>query len=207
MQKSRVSWLICLSMVICLYMPTRALGDGQTDKDAGNTEVLWTTEPVRVDRKNQKMPRAPDRRLSEPFPDHIYIPKSVRVSDSATFQVGDDIFRLAFLDAIPPQKVCKTEEGRRWSCGLRARTNLRAMIAGKQIKCRQTGQTEKGVSLVNCEVHFGATLAEDLLRSGSATVKPDAPVELAKAAIFGVETRAGIWSDVEFLNANAGGRQ
>ncbi len=159
-----------------------------------------------MDRKNQKLPRAPDRRLSEPFPDHIYIPKSVRVSDSATFQVDDDIFRLAFLDPVPPQKVCKTVEGRRWSCGLRARTNLRAMIAGKQIKCRHTGQTEQGVRLVNCEVHFGATLAEDLLRSGSAIIKPDAPAELTKAATVGVETRAGIWGDAEFLNANAGGR-
>ncbi|WP_346911917.1 hypothetical protein [uncultured Roseibium sp.] len=207
MQKSQVSWLICLPLVICLCVPTKAQNAKQTDQDAGNTKVLWTTEPVRVDRKNQKLPRAPDRRLSEPFPDHIYIPKSVRVSDSTTFQVGDDIFRLAFLEPIPPQKVCKTEEGRRWSCGLRARTNLRAMIAGKQIKCRQTGQTEQGVPLVNCEVHFGVTLAEDLLRSGSATMTPDAPVELTKASTFGVETRAGIWSDAEFLNANGGRRQ
>ena len=207
MQKSQVSGLICLSLIVCLFVPMKALGDGQTEKDAGNTEVLWTTEPVRVDRKNQKLPRAPDRRLSEPFPDHIYIPKSVRVSDSTTFQVGDDMFRLAFLEPIPPQKVCKTVEGRRWSCGLRARTNLRAMIAGKQIKCRKTRQTEQGVPLVNCKVHFGATLAEDLLRSGSAIIKPDAPGELTKASTFGVETRAGIWNDAEFLKANAGGRQ
>ncbi|WP_148259326.1 thermonuclease family protein [Polymorphum gilvum] len=174
--------------------------------------MLWTTKPVRIDPKRQELPRAPDR--VSPYPDTMYVPPSVRVPNSVTFQVKGTVYRLAVLEPVPPQMVCREASGQRWACGLRARMNLRAMIAGKQIACRRIGvaaddgrppeaapKADPGPVLVDC-VRGVDRIALDLLRSGSAVAARDLggdlgdlAADLATAEAFARDLRAGIWSD------------
>jgi endonuclease YncB( thermonuclease family) len=199
-----LSWFYgsCLLLMVLLFDPVHeAFASDNATVESSGTQVLWTNKPVRVDQKKQNLPRAVDRRLSDAFPEVFYVPKSVRVSDSVTFRIRNEEFRLAYLDPVPPQMVCRAEDGTRWSCGLRSRMNLRSMIAGKQIKCRRVNPPEADIPHMNCIIGYEQTLAANLLRSGSATPVGRLPEDLGEAANFAIETRAGIWSDGDYYKS------
>ncbi|MEP4034696.1 hypothetical protein [Roseibium polysiphoniae] len=198
---------LCVRFVVFFSFSLFALEARALAAEPGSTSgtgegVLWTDKPVRIDRAKQDLERLPDRRLNEAFPNIMYVPKSVRITDSVTFSYRDEVFRLAHIAPVPSQMVCRAQDGRRWSCGLRARMNLRAMIAGKQFRCRKLAEEATAHYLVECQLANGQTVAELLLRSGSALgVKPIAP-DLEQAEAFAISMRAGIWSDADYHSQN-----
>ena len=172
-------------------------------QEADNAQLLWTTKPVRVQQTEQNLKRLPSKRETSDFPDVMYVRKSVRVTDSVTFQTRTGTFRLAGVDPVPAQQVCKDITGRRWSCGLHSRMNLRGLIAGKQIACKSVSQAENDIHTVDCVLQSGGSITENLLRSGSVLTQAAGTSELAAAEDFAIEMRAGIWSDEDFFqNSN-----
>ncbi|MBO0347331.1 hypothetical protein J0X15_19030 [Roseibium sp. CAU 1637] len=160
--------------------------------------LRWTTKPMRVDRAEQDLPRIEDRRKSDPFPDILYVPPSVRTPDSVTFQVDGTIHRLAYLAPVPSQKVCVEETGRKWACGLRARMALRTLIAGKQIRCKSIAEGEDAFKIVHCELAVGRSLAEELLKAGAAVGSGVLDDDLGAMERQARTSRSGIWADSQF---------
>lgn len=200
----------CLFGVLALLLVSGGMAQAQ---DPALTEpntppvgsaVRWTSKPMRVDPAKQTMPRIQDRRLSADYPELLYVPRSVRTPDSVTFVLSAKTYRMTGIDPVPPQKVCKAREGRRWACGLRSRMALRNMISGKQIRCRVLKEMPEGEQLVDCELEYGVRLSEALLKEGAALAETQlADPVLATAAETARESRNGVWEDPAFFSAHA----
>ncbi|GGB59773.1 hypothetical protein GCM10011316_34780 [Roseibium aquae] len=188
---------------------------GDTAASAGPAEpqerLLWTREPVRVDPKAQTLPRLPDRASDHPFPQSLFLPRSVRVTDSVSFAFGDTRYRLSGLDPVPPAQVCLEEQGQRMACGLRARMTLRTLIAGRLLRCRtvlpaENDMAENDVSdndamKVDC-VQGVQRLAEALVSAGHAFVAdPVRYPDLDSLEKTARNDQRGVWADPQIRGA------
>lgn len=193
-----------LSLVLAAFTQVSPSVAQQSEShgEQGGT-LLWTTVPQRVKPSEQALPRLPGRAANEAYPEKIYVPQSVRVTDSITFVLGGSTFRLTGVKPVPPHYVCQEANGKRWSCGLRARTSLRALIAGKAIECKTIKKPGDETVLVDCETSTGLTLARTLLLSGFAVPTSEHSVDFSEAVLHAVTTRAGIWSDEAFFTKNS----
>lgn len=183
-----------------LVAPSSAQLSGASSEDSGG--VLWTTKPVRVNPDRQALPRLPERAENEAYPKKIYVPQRVKVPDSATFILDGTTYRLIGVAPVQPHYICKEATGKRWSCGLRSRTTLRALIAGKQIACMTVERPDNDVVVVDCETSPGMTLARALLKNGAAVPVPAKGADFTEEVSHAMRTRAGIWSDVTFFTHN-----
>ncbi len=183
-----------------LVVPSVAQQSG--DSGDGRGGVLWTTKPVRVNPDRQALPRLPNRAENEVYPETVYVPHRVKVPDSTTFVFDDTIYRLSGVAAVPPHYICTEATGKRWSCGLRSRTTLRALIAGKQIECSTLTGPDDGVVVVDCETSPGMNLTRALLKNGAAVPAPTKGADFPEDVSHAIRTRVGIWSDVSFFMDN-----
>lgn len=181
--------------------PSIAQQSGSPGEQGG--AVLWTTVPLRVKPSEQALPRLPGRAANEAYPEKIYVPQSVRVTDSITFVLRGSTFRLTGVKPVPPNYICEEANGKRWSCGLRARTSLRALIAGKAIECKTIEKSGDETVLVDCETSPGMTLARALLLSGFAVPTSKHSADFSDAVLHAITTRAGIWSDETYFTKNS----
>lgn len=186
--------MIGCAALLAASPPARAQSPTDQSEATAGGAVLWTTKPVRVNREAQSLPRAPARNAFDLYPLAMYVPKSVRVSDSTTFKFKGITYRLANIAPLPPRMICRDVSGRRWACGLRARMSLRAMIAGKQIHCRKIDGVAERPVRVACILDQNQ-IAVDLVRAGFARAMEPIPPFLLDPHRFAVELRAGIWSD------------
>lgn len=157
--------------------------------------VLWTDKPVRVDPDRFQLRRAPARLAHAAYPDRIYVPRFVRVSDSTSFEIDGRAYRLFNVAPVSTRMICRDVEGRRFACGHRARMTLRGLITGKMLACRAIGGPPSPDRLVACELN-NRSLAEQLVRAGAAQAMAPIPPFLRDAHRFALDLRVGLWSDV-----------
>src|SRR5664280_2874494 len=62
-----------------------------------------------------------------------------RIVDGDTLAIGATKIRLEGIDAPETDQICLDAEGVRWTCGIDARDQLTAHIAGREIKCTANG--------------------------------------------------------------------
>jgi endonuclease YncB( thermonuclease family) len=117
---------------------------------AANTEMLWTTAPVRVDPRHQNYERIPTP--PDPYPLKIYADQRLRVVSNNRFTFKGQEFRLAGMEDIDRNRVCAGSDGRRYACGLNAFKALENRLRGKYLECRV--QEEDGaVHSVECRIN------------------------------------------------------
>lgn len=137
-------------------------------------EVLWPSEPRRVDRDSQTFERLPD--LVPPPPPAAEIARFrldgfVRIHDSVSFTHDGRRYRLAGVDPLPNNAICEGEGGARRACGVQARAVFGQMMNGFGVSCRpapdEEDVEEEAETLVACERN-GADIGDLLLRQGFA---------------------------------------
>jgi endonuclease YncB( thermonuclease family) len=74
----------------------------------------------------------------------------VRVVDGDTLVLGERHIRLEGIDSPETDQVCLDTDGRRWTCGITARENLAAHIAGHPVSCAPRGEDRYGRTLAVC---------------------------------------------------------
>src|ERR1022692_4808378 len=62
-----------------------------------------------------------------------------RIVDGDTLAIGATKIRLEGIDAPETDQVCLNAKGIRWTCGIDARDQLAAHIAGREINCTSSG--------------------------------------------------------------------
>jgi endonuclease YncB( thermonuclease family) len=62
-----------------------------------------------------------------------------RVVDGDTLAIGETKIRLEGIDAPETDQICLNENGVRWTCGIDARNQLAARVAGREVKCASNG--------------------------------------------------------------------
>ena len=87
-----------------------------------------------------------------------------RVVDGDTVTIGAAKIRLEGIDAPETDQVCLNASGQQWTCGLEARDQLAAHIAGREIRCVSTA-IDYGRELGLCSV-AGEDLNGWMVREG-----------------------------------------
>jgi endonuclease YncB( thermonuclease family) len=117
---------------------------------AANTEMLWTTSPVRVDSRHQNFERIPTP--PDPYPLKIYADQRLRVVSNNRFTFKGQEFRLAGVEDIDRNRVCAGPDGRRYACGLNAFKALENRLRGKYLECYVV-EEGGGVLSVECRIN------------------------------------------------------
>jgi endonuclease YncB( thermonuclease family) len=73
-----------------------------------------------------------------------------RVVDGDTLALGATRVRLEGIDAPETDQICLNANGVRWTCGIGARDQLAAHIAGQDIKCSSSGVDAYRRTLATC---------------------------------------------------------
>ena len=95
-------------------------------------------------------------------------PQPVRLSDGDSFALGKERYRLYGIDAPELHQECIDAKGHSWSCGTRARTELRRIIGTDPVQCRIVSVDRFGRNIAVCQAG-GRDLAEEMVRAGYAT--------------------------------------
>ncbi|MGH6825845.1 thermonuclease family protein [Methyloceanibacter sp.] len=121
----------------------------------------------------------------------------VRVRDAGTLEAGllptdTVLIRLEGIEAREADESCKTESGKSWPCGAKARAALTLFIRYRAVTCTvpQGGETKDFAA--RCSVR-GQDLSTWLVRQGWATPQGGAEPELAKALDAAKTERLGLW--------------
>ncbi|UXS34437.1 thermonuclease family protein [Agrobacterium tumefaciens] len=101
---------------------------------AANTEMLWTTSPVRVDPRRQNYERIPTP--PDLYPLKMHADQRLRVVASNRFTFKGQEFRLAGVEEVDRNRVCAGSDGRRYACGLNAFKALENRLRGRYLECR-----------------------------------------------------------------------
>lgn len=150
---------------------------------------IWTNVPTRIDRSQEtreriEPPPSPPRR--------VVLAEPTRVIDSATLVVDGRTRRLRGLVAIPLDRLCVDLQGRRWTCGMRARGALVQAIEGRAVLCRPADTPDPPL---DCDV-AGRSLSERLVAEGWANLDDEGRGEPALAAARASAERdgRGVWA-------------
>jgi endonuclease YncB( thermonuclease family) len=116
----------------------------------------------------------------------------VRVFDGDTLQLGNDVYNLVGIDAPEIGQVCDAN-GNIQRCGLTAAYHLRKMLnLGKSsLRCQRLAVT--GPTMVASCAIGERDVSLDMIQSGYAVAKPDAPPNYVMAQAKAKEAGIGIW--------------
>ena len=116
----------------------------------------------------------------------------VRVFDGDTIQLGNEVYNLFGIDAPELGQLCDAN-GNVQRCGLTAAYQLRKMLSlGKpSLQCQRIGVTGPTV-VASCAIGE-RDVSLDMLQSGYAVARPDAPPNYVAAEAAAKEAGLGIW--------------
>ena len=87
---------------------------------------------------------------------------AARVVDGDTLVLADRSVRLVGIDAPELDQKC-TRDGQEWACGEEAAAQLRSLVEGQIVSCRDKGSDAHGRLLATCHANgleLGATMVE-----------------------------------------------
>lgn len=120
---------------------------------------------------------------------------SARVVDGDTIEIGTLRIRLEGIDAPEISQQCERDGGAPWPCGQKAAGELRALVAGNDVLCDETGKDKYRRTLAICFAD-GVNINETMVRSGYAWafIKYSRRFEDVEAEARAA--RIGIWQGV-----------
>ncbi|WP_306411924.1 thermonuclease family protein [Ectorhizobium quercum] len=119
-------------------------------KLTAGTESLWPTYPVRVETRRQDFERLPTP--PDPFPLKLRADFRLRVTANNAFTYQGEPFRLAGVEPVERNRVCTTEDGRRYACGLNAFKRLENTVRRRYLECRIVSEDAQGKT-VECVIN------------------------------------------------------
>ncbi len=182
---------VAAALMFLTFVATTAAAEvvDVVDDDA---HPVWTLKPTRIDRSKQTYERvAPEVPPAAPL--LIAVTPPIDLKQDATFRAGDRQVQLAGLVLPDRQKLCDTETGRRWACGIRAQARLAALLTQTPLQCMQVNPTGSAIPALQC-ASGGTDIATKLLSEGWADPSPDATDELKRAAAEAHARQRGLWS-------------
>lgn len=93
---------------------------------------------------------------------------SLSVADGDSFRMDGQRYRLQDIDAPELHQTCKDSAGREWSCGRRARDELRKILTRDAVSCRTITKDRFGRIVATCSAG-GRDVGEAMVRGGWAT--------------------------------------
>jgi endonuclease YncB( thermonuclease family) len=105
-------------------------------------------------------------------------PATSQSLNGATAHDGDDIilngtdFRLQAIDALEKDQTCEDRTGAAVPCGRIAKAELDAILKGKQVECKPSGQRDGNRVIGQCFAS-GVSVEHEIVRRGWAFVRPD----------------------------------
>jgi len=152
---------------------------------------IWTNVPTRIDRSRETRERIEP---PSPPPRRVVLAEPSRVIDSATLVVDGRTRRLRGLTAIPLDRLCVDRDGRRWTCGLRARGALVQLIEGRTVRCRPAPPDAPDPPL-DCDV-ADRSLSERMVAQGWADLDDEGRGDpaLASARASAERDGRGVWA-------------
>ncbi len=93
---------------------------------------------------------------------------SIAVADGDSFRMGGERYRLQNIDAPELDQMCRDGAGREWTCGRRARDELRRLLNQGPVDCRTITRDRFRRIVATCSVG-GRDVGEVMVRNGWAT--------------------------------------
>ncbi|MFL6798089.1 MAG: thermonuclease family protein [Xanthobacteraceae bacterium] len=112
--------------------------------------------------------------------------------DGDTIAVGSRHVRLQGIDAPETDQICLDAQGQRWTCGIAARDQLSAHIAGRGVSCAARGEDRYGRTLATCSAS-GDNLNGWMVREGWALAYVQYSREYIANEAAAREQRRGMW--------------
>ncbi len=116
----------------------------------------------------------------------------IAVFDGDTIQIGNDVYNLIGIDAPELGQACDGD-GKIEECGLSAAYHLRKMLnlGSTSLQCQRVA--EPGSTMVASCAIGERDISLDMIQSGYALAKPDAPQSYKVAQTAAKEAGLGIW--------------
>lgn len=169
------------------------LGGAEERKLDMSSEPIWPQEIRRVDPHDQDLERiAPSRSSQQPsgnYPLTLLPDGSLRVLDGGSFSYKGIRYRLSGIRPLSALQLCKRSDGKRWTCGLRARILLRQLVS-RSAACRIEAELVDETT-VQCRTGDG-DLAAEIVLAGLAKAAPGSAYAAQEQAAR--VRRAGLWS-------------
>lgn len=128
---------------------------------------------------------------------------SAQSLNGATAQDGDDVilngtdFRLQAIDALEKEQSCTDKTGASVPCGRIAKAELDAILKGKQVECKPSGQRDGNRVIGQCFAS-GVSVEHEMVRKGWAFVRPDfakeRTAELCQIERTAAASNLGAWA-------------
>lgn len=118
------------------------------------------------------------------------------VKDGNTVRIGDTVFSLDGVDAPEFDQMCVDDHADLWACGVTARDQLAAVIAGRALRCDDKGADpllrgrRRGLCFVEGET---ASLNQQLARRGFAVASDPAKSAFKADVAEAKDKRLGLW--------------
>lgn len=113
---------------------------------------------------------------------------AVRVIDGDSIVVGGVEIRIYGIDAPEYRQTCM-RAGRPWMCGIAATAAMRALVAGRPVRCRAREQDRYGRTVAICYA-AGVDLGAAMVKGGYAVAYGSYEVDERDAR----DARRGIWA-------------
>lgn len=164
-------------------------------------------EETRTERRDvapdAALPRIDDRPLTRlPPREPLTLPKEEEPQAASTLlhrplaisagvlSFGGRDLKIAGIVPTEPDRLCTTDEGERWPCGMVARTAFRNYLRGRSLECDVPGADWQGTANAACRM-MEADLGLWLAQSGWAEAEAVSPY--AEAAAEARKARLGIF--------------
>lgn len=126
-------------------------------------------------------------------------PSNLQLSGSATVVDGDGLrlagqtIRIHGIDAPEASQYCVAADGGRWPCGAAATRRLSSLVAGAEVRCRETDRDRYGRVVASCEAG-GVDVGGVLVTEGLAWAYRRYSSDYISAEIRARQSRVGVWS-------------
>lgn len=115
-----------------------------------------------------------------------------RIVDGNTLIIGTTKISLERIAAPASDQICLNAKGLRWTCGIEARDQLTAHIAGKEIKCTVNGVDPERRTLATCDL-AGENLNNWMVEQGWALAYVRQSFEYVHAEETAKTQKRGLW--------------
>jgi endonuclease YncB( thermonuclease family) len=174
-------------ILVCLAIPAAAI-EATDDPD----HPIWTLRPTRIDRSRETRERlAPNRPTSTAHV--ILVQPPLMLRPDGTFRADGREVQLFGINLPDRQRLCETETGQPWACGIRAYAHLAALLTATPLTCTQVNPLGSTLASLRC-LGAGMDIATRLVGEGWAEPSSDATEDLKQAASEAKSSQRGLWA-------------
>lgn len=159
---------------------------------------IWTTRPVHVDPLKQNFERLPSLSMGLEGGQSVSFPSRIDMRDSASFVANGVEYQLRELKGVAANRLCRSETGGRWPCGVQASIYVSNLFRGKTLVCKVEPMGDR-VMLSGCRTTL-IRIPWEIVAQGFA-FPSNGESDLEPAVTTARLRRAGIWKDASCATA------